>query len=377
MSVQQTARPTVPFLDLHGQYHAIRDEILAAIVSVCDSQRFILGPEVEALERELAGFIGSRHGVAVSSGTDALLAVLMALGVGPGDEVITSTFSFFASASSARRLGARCVLVDIDPGTMNLDVGAVEAAITPRTRAIVPVHLFGLSVDIDSLAAVAGNRPIVEDACQAVGAACHGRSVGTLGTAACFSFYPSKNLGGFGDGGFVTTMDGALAGQVRRLRHHGQDGPYYHTAVGGNFRLDALQAAVLRVKLRYLSGWNDARRRRAASYARLFEAHNLTDVIRLPIEPAGLRHVYHQYVIRTARRDALKAHLESHGIGTAVYYPVPLHRQPCFSDFGYAAGDFPQAERAAEEALALPIYPELTDDQQAHIVHTIDGFFHA
>jgi dTDP-4-amino-4,6-dideoxygalactose transaminase len=301
----------------------------------------------------------------------------MALGVGPGDEIITSTFSFFASASSARRLGARVVLVDIDPATMNLDVGAVEAAITPRTRAIVPVHLFGLSADIDTLAAVAGDRPIVEDACQAVGASCHGRPVGTLGTAACFSFYPSKNLGGFGDGGFVTTMDGPLAGQLRRLRHHGQDGPYYHTAVGGNFRLDALQAAVLRVKLRYLSGWNEARRRRAASYARLFEAHNLADVIRLPIEPAGLRHVYHQYVIRTARRDALKAHLESHGIGTAVYYPVPLHRQPCFSDFGYAAGDLPRAERAAEEALALPIYPELTDDQQAYIVHTIDRFVHA
>ncbi len=375
----QSGGVVVPLLDLRAQYAPIRAELLAAVTRVCDSQRFILGPEVEALERELAGLLGVGHAIGVSSGTDALLVALQAVGVGPGSEVVTSTYSFFASAGAVVRLGARPVFVDIDPVSFNLDPEAAAVAITSRTRAIVPVHLFGLSADMDPILAAA--RPagiaVIEDACQAIGGIYRGRPVGSMGAAGCFSFFPSKNLGGFGDGGLVTCGDDALAARLRLLRGHGAASRYVHEVVGGNFRLDALQAAVLRVKAPYVGGWADARRRNAARYAALFGAADLEGHVSLPTEPVRSRHVYNQYVVRAARRDALRAHLTACGIGTAVYYPVPFHLQECFADLGHRAGDFPHAESAAREALALPIYPELTDEQQAHVVRSIAEFYAA
>lgn len=364
----------VPLLDLQAQYAPIRDEVIAAITRVCDSQRFIMGPEVEALERELAPLAGAKHAIGVSSGTDALLASLMALGVKAGDEVITTTYSFFATAGSVARMGAKVVLVDIDPVTYNLDSTAVAAAITARTRAIIPVHLYGLSADLDPILAAAARAgvAVVEDAAQAVGASYKGRHVGGIGTLGCFSFFPSKNLGAFGDGGLITTNDDELAHRVRLIRTHGMEPKYYHSVLGGNFRLDALQAAVLRVKARHLSTWTEARRRNAARYGRLFSDAGVS--VTLPVEPPGSYHIYNQYVIRANQRDRLRAHLDASGIGTEIYYPVPFHLQPCFADLGYAAGDFPVAERAARETLALPIYAELTEDQQRYIVDSVVGF---
>ena len=368
-----TVRTTVPLLDLEAQYRPIRDEVLAAVIRVCDSQRFIQGPEVEALERELAGALGVAEAVGVSSGTDALLVAMMALGVGAGDEVITSTYSFFATAGCIARLGAVPRLVDIDPDTYNLSPSAVRAAVSPRTKAIIPVHLYGLCADMDPLLAIAGEArvPIIEDACQAIGATYKGRQAGSMGTVGCFSFFPSKNLGAFGDGGLVTTEDATLAREIRRLRNHGSETKYYHEKIGGNFRLDALQAAVLRVKLPHLPTWTAMRRENAARYRRLFADRVLGGSIVLPVEPYDRFHIYNQFVVRVPRRDAVRAFLAEHGIGTEVYYPVPFHLQECFAALGHRRGDFPAAESASESTLALPIYGELTAVQQETVVQTL------
>jgi len=368
----------VPMLDLQAQYRPIRDEILAAMTRVADSQRFIMGPEIDALEQELAAMLGIRHAITVSSGTDALLLALMALDITAGDEVITPTYSFFATAGCVSRLGGRPVLVDIDPVTFNIDVEQAIAAITPRTKAIMPVHLFGQSADLDPILDAAGRAGIavVEDAAQAIGATYHARPLGGLGAFGCFSFFPSKNLGAFGDAGLVTTNDDALADRARLLRTHGMRPKYYHHVVGANFRMDALQAAILRVKAPYLPAWTDARRANAATYRDLFGAADVGGRVTLPVEAPGCRHIYNQFVIRTPERDALKSHLDAEGIGNEIYYPVPFHLQPCFADLGYAAGAFPHAERAAADSLAIPIYGELTRVQQERVVSAIGSFVH-
>jgi len=368
-----TDAATVPLLDLQSEYTPLRDEILAAIARVCDSQQFILGAEVEQLEADLARRIGVRHAIGVSSGTDALLVSMMALGIGAGDEVITPTFSFVATAGSVARLGATPVFVDVDPVTMMIDPEAVRRALTPRTRAIVPVHLFGLCADMDSLAKVAQARdvPIVEDAAQALGATDRDRQAGTLGRLGCFSFFPTKNLGAFGDAGLVTTNDDALGEKVRLLRNHGASPKYHHPMLGGNFRLDALQAAVLRVKLPHLNAWNDRRRQNAAIYTELFTAAGLTVHVTLPRELPQRHHIYHQYVVRVPNRDRVRAHLAARGVGTEVYYPVPFHRQPCFAAVVQDSEAFPHADAAAREVLALPIFPGLTRDQQQHVVSCV------
>lgn len=365
--------PEVPLLDLTAQWTTLRDETLAAIARVCDTQRFILGDEVEALEDALAATIGVDHAIGVSSGTDALLVALMALDVGLGDEVVTTTFSFFATAGSIARVGARPVLVDIDPATFNLDPAAVRAAITPRTKAIIPVHLYGQCADMDAILAVAAAAgvPVIEDAAQAIGATANGRQAGAMGLAGCFSFFPSKNLGAFGDAGLVTTGSREMATRVRLLRTHGAERQYHHRLVGGNFRLDALQAAVLRVKLPHLEGWTAARRRNADRYRMLFQQAGLTDRVVLPVEAPGRSHVYNQFVLRVPHRDRVKASLAADGVATAIYYPVPFHLQECFARLGYRAGAFPHAEAAARETLALPIYGELTPDQQQHVVESM------
>ncbi len=363
------SRPAVPLLDLQAQYAPLRQEILAAIARVCDSQRFIMGPDVAALEGELAAALDVADTVAVSSGTDAILATLMTLGIGPGHEVITSTFSFFATAGCVSRLGATPVFVDIDPATYNLDPEAVRQAITPATRAIMPVHLYGLSADMDPILDAARPRGIavVEDACQAIGARYHGRQAGSMGVAGCFSFFPSKNLGAFGDAGLIVTNDAALARELRLYRNHGAEPKYVHHRIGGNFRMDSLQAAVLRVKLPHLDRWTTMRRDNAARYGELFERAGL-GAVTLPTEPAGYRHIFHQYVVRVPRRDAVRQQLADAGIGTEVYYPVPFHLQDCFAPLGYRRGAFPHAEAAADSTLALPIYGELTPAQQDSVV---------
>src|SRR4249919_3819027 len=366
----------VPLLDLQAQYRPLRDEILAAITRVCDSQRFIMGPEVDGLERELNALIGVKHSIAVSSGTDALLLALMALGIKAGDEVITPTYSFFATAGAVERVGARPVMVDIDPVTFNIDATQAVAAITPRTKAIIPVHLFGLSADLDPIMAAADRAgiPVVEDAAQAIGSTYKSRAVGTIGAFGCFSFFPSKNLGAFGDAGLLVTNDDRLAKQARLLRTHGMEPKYYHHLVGANFRMDALQAAVLRVKAPHLAGWTDGRRANAARYRRLFHDAGLDASVTLPGEPPDRLHIFNQFVIRTADRDGLKRHLDGQGIGNEIYYPVPFHLQPCFANLGYRQGAFPHAERAALESLAIPVYGELTADQQEAVVSAIGQF---
>jgi len=368
----------VPLLDLRAQYTAIRSEIREAIDRVCDSQHFILGPEVAALEREVASFCGARYAIGVSSGTDALLVALMAIGVGSGSEVITTPYSFFATAGAVARLGATPVFVDIEPLTFNLLSEAVAAKITDRTKAIIPVHLFGRVANMDPiLRAVEGRGiTIIEDAAQAIGAQdAHGRQAGTIGELGCFSFFPSKNLGAFGDGGMVVTNSSELADTVRVLRVHGGKPKYYHQLIGGNFRLDAIQAAVLRVKLKYLTGWTQARRQNAARYRSLFQAEVVRDHVKLPEDVTG--HIYNQYVSRFRNRDGLQEYLREHGVESEVYYPVPLHLQECFGPLGYQASDFPHAEAAAHDSLALPIYPELAEEQLQHVVHTVKGFYAA
>ena len=363
-------RTPVPLLDLEAQYRPLREDILAAITRVCDSQRFIMGPEVEALERELESSLGVRHAVTVSSGTDALLAALMALGIGAGDEVVTSTYSFFATAGCVARVGATPVLVDIDPATFNLDPAAVRTAITSRTRAIIPVHLFGLCADMDPIMEVSRDHgvPVIEDAAQAIGATCKGRPAGAIGAAGCFSFFPSKNLGAFGDAGLVTTNDAALAKELRLVRNHGAEPKYFHKRIGANFRLDALQAAVLRVKLPHLPRWTAMRQANAARYHELIAAAGLADRVVRPSAAPDRSHIFNQYIVRVPGRDRVRAFLADRGIGTEIYYPVPFHLQECFAGLGYHRGDFPHAEEAANSTIALPIYGELTPDQQATVV---------
>jgi len=316
--------------------------------------------------------LGVHDAIGVSSGTDALLVSLMALGIGPGDEVITSTYSFFATAGCVVRVGARPVLVDIDPATLNLDPRAVEAAITPRTKAIIPVHLYGQCADMTEIMAIATRAgvAVIEDACQSIGATYGGRQAGSIGTVGCFSFFPSKNLGAFGDAGLVTTNDESLAKRLRIFRTHGGERRYYHSQVGGNFRIDELQSAVLRIKLPHLAGWTAARQSNAARYHSLFAAASL-DQVSLPVERAGRTHIYNQFIVRLPNRDVVKAHLQAQGIGCEVYYPVPFHLQECFQNLGYPMGAFPHAEAAANDSLALPIYGELTEAQQAEVVTSV------
>jgi dTDP-4-amino-4,6-dideoxygalactose transaminase len=367
----------VPLLDLKAQNEPLRSAILAAITKVCDSQRFIGGPEVDALEHELAEMLEVEHAIGVSSGTDALLAALMALGIGPGDEVVTSAYSFFATGGCVARLGARPVFIDIHPETFNLDGRQLDAACSSATKAVIPVHLFGLVADMSEILEVATRRglAIIEDAAQAIGARRDGRPAGSFGTIACFSFFPSKNLGAFGDAGLVTTNDAELGARVRLLRNHGAEPKYFHQIVGGNFRLDALQAAVLRVKAPYLSGWTEGRRRNAVRYRELMRDAGLESSVTLPVEPPGYEHIYNQFVIRVHARDALREHLSSRGIQTEIYYPVPLHLQECFARERARSGELPHAEAAARESIALPIYTELTDDQLRYVVNAIGEFF--
>ena len=367
---------SVPLLDLKAQYATIREEVRAAMDRVCDSQEFILGRTVADFESAIASFVGARHAIGVSSGTDALLVALMALNVGPGDEVITTPYSFFATAGVIARLGARPVFVDIDPKTYNIQEQAVADRITDRTKAIVPVHLFGRCADLDAILAAAAQRgiPVVEDAAQALGALDErGRSAGTVGTLGCYSFFPSKNLGAFGDGGMVVMNDDQIADTVRILRVHGAKPKYYHKVVGGNFRLDALQAAVLAVKLRHLPEWAEARRAHADVYRRLFAEAGLDGQVTMPGDTPG--HVYNQFIIRASERDRLQAYLKERRIGSEVYYPVPLHVQECFTSLGLKPGDFVHSETAARDTLALPVYPELTAEQQQYVVASIAAFY--
>jgi dTDP-4-amino-4,6-dideoxygalactose transaminase len=365
----------VPLLDLKAQYAPIREEIREAIDRVADAQQFIGGPEVEGLEGEIAAYSGCRFGIGVTSGTDALLVALMALGIKPGDEVITTPYSFFATGGSIYRLGGVPVFVDIDPASYNIDPARIEAAITGRTVAIMPVHLYGQVAHMDPIMEIARRHRlyVIEDAAQAIGAEYRGRRAGSIGDFGCFSFFPSKNLGGFGDGGMITAQDPELAHRARLLRNHGAEPKYYHKVVGGNFRLDALQAAVLRVKLKYLDGWTAGRQRNAARYRALFAERNLagTGGVVLPVEEPQRRHIYNQFVIRTAQRDAVIAAFKARQIGHEIYYPVPLHRQECFAELGYAEGSLPESEAAATETLALPIYGELTEDMQATVVDAV------
>jgi dTDP-4-amino-4,6-dideoxygalactose transaminase len=373
-------------LDLSRQYETIREEVLAAIERVCASQRFILGAEVEALERELALFTGASAAVGCASGTDGLWLALLAVGVQPGDAVITTPFSFFASASAIARAGARPVFVDIDPQTFNIDPTQVRARLSSESgckcAAMLPVHLYGQCADMDSFQQMAQEFgiPLVEDAAQAIGATWKDRGAGSMGQAAAFSFYPSKNLSAYGDAGLVTVSGKETAEHVRRLRNHGSPRRYYHDELGANCRMDDIQAAVLRVKLPHLAKWNVERQERAAGYDRLFAEAGLLSPensapIRRPHRDRNARHIFHQYVIRATRRDDLRAFLAERKIGSEIYYPVPLHLQVCFNYLGYAAGDLPEAERAAQEVLALPMFPELTEPEQRWVVESIAEFY--
>lgn len=368
----------VPLLDLKEQNSLLRPEIEAALARVLDTNGFILGKEVAELECELAGYCGTKYAIGCASGSDAILLALMAYDIGPGDEVITTPYSFFATVSSITRLGATPVFVDIDPVTYNIDPAQIAAKITERTKAIEPVHLYGQCADMSAINDIGRSHgvPVIEDAAQAIGAQENGVMAGNLGEIGCFSFYPSKNLGGMGDGGFITTNDDALAKKLSALRVHGAEEKYYHKYVGLNSRLDGFQGAVLRVKLPHLDGWTERRRQNADRYRTLFTDAGLTEQIGLPVERGNAKHIYNQYVIRVPnRRDELRAYLTEKGVGTDIYYPVPLHLQECFAYLGYRSGDLPEAEKAAAETLALPIFPELKPEQQAYVVDTISEFF--
>ena len=359
----------VPLLDLKAQHAAIREQVLAAVAEVLDSQVCILGPKVEELEQRVAALSGCKYGVGVSSGTDAILAALMALEIGPGDEVIVPAFTFFATAGCVSRVGATPVFVDIDPRTYNMDPRLIEPAITPGTKAIIPVHLFGQVCDMDPILEVARRREIyvIEDAAQAISATYKGRKAGSIGTVGCLSFYPTKNLGGAGDGGMVVTNDADLYEKLAVMRNHGMKPKYYHRGVGGNFRLDPLQAAILLVKLPHLEGWSEGRRHHAAFYDQAFAG----SPVGLPwISPESVS-IFNQYVIRVDGRDELVAYLKANAIGTEIYYPVPLHLQECFLDLGYKQGDLPESEQAAGEVLALPVYPELNREQIEFVCRTV------
>ena len=366
----------VPLLDLTGQYASIKAEVDAAIARVVDSQRFVLGPVVEACEEAVASYVGSAHGVGVSSGTDALLVALMAEDIGPGDEVVTTPFSFFATAGSIARVGATPVFIDIDPATFNIDADRLEDRITARTRAILPVHLFGQMAAMPPIMEIAGRHglAVIEDAAQAIGARHGGQTAGSVGHYGCFSFFPTKNLGGYGDGGIVVTDDPARAEKLRALRVHGETTRYHHRFVGGNFRLDALQAAVIHAKLTHLDRWTDRRIANAALYRRYlgdFAARH-RDALTLPSTVTD-RHVFNQFVVRIADRDRVQERLTAAGIGTAIYYPLPLHLQECFAELGYRPGDLPASERAANEVLALPIFPELTSEQISFVARKLES----
>ena len=362
----------VPLLDLKAQYATIKDQVLAAISEVLDSQRCIGGPKVEELERQVAQASDCRYGVGVSSGTDAILNCLMSLNIGPGDEIITTPFTFFATVGCIARVGAKAVFVDIDPQTYNIDPEQIETAVTRRTKAIMPVHLFGQMADMDPLMALADRYElaVIEDAAQSITSTYKGRKAGGIGTAGCFSFFPSKNLGGIGDGGMVVTNDEALFRRLTIMRNHGMEPKYYNKFIGGNFRLDPIQAAALLVKLPHLDEWSEARRQNAAYYNEKFAG----TVIQTPYVSPDCRTIYNQYCIRVPRRDELVAHLKANGIGCEIYYPVPAHLQECFLYLGYGEGDFPACEKAAGEIMALPIYPELTDEMQDAVVEAILGF---
>jgi len=382
----------IPLFDLHAQYWPIRDEIRTAVDRVLDSQQFILGAEVEAFERELAAYCGCKHGIGVSSGTDALLISLMAIGLHAEDEVITTPYTFFATAGAIARLGARPVFVDIDPLTYMIDVNQIEAAISDKTRAIIPVHLFGQMADMPAIMEIANRRNlfVIEDAAQAIGAAISDRPVCSFGQLGCLSFFPSKNLGAFGDAGMVVCSDDSLADKLRLLRSHGFRPKYYNRVLGGNFRLDAIQAAILRVKLKYLDDWTVRRQQNARSYQQLFRNAGLSiagssasstrsGALRLPLTRPGLRHVYNQFVVYcgVGQRDQLKTHLMHHRVGSEIYYPLPMHLQECFSYLGYRSGDFLLSEDAAAATLALPIYPELTEPMLKSVVDTVALFYAA
>lgn len=375
----------VPLLDLKAHHEPLHQEIMAAIEQTFRSQTFILGPEVGKLEEQIAAYCQAKYGIGVTSGTDALLIALMALGVGPGDEVITTPYSFFATAGAVVRLGAKPVLVDIDPRTFNLDPGRIEKAMTQRTKAIIPVHLYGQSADMGPIMDLAHRQQlaVIEDAAQAIGTEyTDGRRVGSIGTIGCFSFFPSKNLGCLGDGGMAVTNDPDLAERMRVLRTHGSKPKYYHKLIGGNFRLDTIQAAVLTVKLKYLDQWTRRRQENADRYETLFQQSGLIQAgrVRLPeavYRTSGVKHyhIYNQFVLRVERRNDLMAHLKQKGIGTEIYYPVPFHLQECFRYLGHQEGDFPESERAANETVAIPIYPELTPVQQAEVVDAVTTFY--
>jgi dTDP-4-amino-4,6-dideoxygalactose transaminase len=367
---------TFPFLDLKVQYAEIRQEVLNAVTRVLESQHFILGPEVEAFEKEVTALTACSHAVGCASGSDALILALLALEIGRGDEVITTPFTFVASAGSVARVGAKPVFVDIDPETFNISPKAIERAITSRTKAILPVHLFGLPADMNEINAIAVSHRIavIEDAAQAIGARCGGRAVGSLAMLGCFSFFPSKNLGGAGDGGLVTTQDAALAERLRLLRVHGARKKYEYEVLGLNSRLDALQAAILGVKLRHLDQWAAGRRQNAERYRELFHEFRLESMVKSPASPTSFAHVYNQFTIRVRERDALREHLKSREIPTEIYYPKPLHLQKAFAYLGHKLGDFPESERASHEVLSLPIFPELTEEQQRSVVAAIADF---
>ncbi|MGZ3431315.1 MAG: DegT/DnrJ/EryC1/StrS family aminotransferase [Isosphaeraceae bacterium] len=369
---------SVPALNLKAQYQSIRDEIEPVVREILESQMFVLGPEVTRLEAEVADYCGAASGIGCASGSDALLLPLLAIDIGPGDEVITTPYTFFATAGSIWRTGAKPVFVDIEPDTFNIDPARIEAAITRRTRAIIPVHLFGQVAEMGPIQEIARRHglTVLEDAAQAIGSAYHGTRAGTLGDVAAFSFYPSKNLGGFGDGGMVTTNQPQLARRITRLRVHGMEPKYHHHEVGFNSRLDAFQAAVLRVKLRHLDAWTSLRRDVADRYRNLFASHGLEEMVGLPIERQGNFHIYNQFVIRVPAflRDSLRDYLTARKIGSEIYYPIPLHLQVCFASLGHKPGDFPDSEAAARETIALPIYAELTDAEQRYVVGSIRQF---
>ena len=384
----------VPLLDLRAQYAPLKAEIESALHEVCDSQRFVLGPRVVELEARVAEYSAAKLGIGVSSGTDALLIALMALDIGPGDEVITTPYTFFATAGTVARLGARPVFCDILEDTFNLDTAAVQAFVDTqcersgsalvnrrtggRVKAIIPVHLYGQMADIDPLMRIAREYRlhVIEDAAQAIGAELpDGRRAGSIGDIGCLSFFPTKNLGAFGDAGMCVTNDPALAERLKILRVHGGEPKYYHSLIGGNFRLDEIQAAVLVVKLRYLDGWTRARQANAAHYTRLIESAGIGADVTPPHALPGYRHIFNQYVLRAARRDELRAHLSERGIGTEIYYPVSLHEQRCFAYLGYRPEDLPQSHQASKETLALPVYPELSEAQREYVVEQIAAFY--
>jgi len=373
----------VPLLDLKAQYLTIKEEIRSAIDEVLESQIFILGPKVEELEKSIAAYSQTKYGIGVSSGTDALLISLMAIDIQPGDEVITTPFTFFATAGVVARLKARPVFVDIDPVTFNIDPAKIEKAITKKTKAIIPIHLFGQCADMDPIMAIANTHDlsVIEDAAQSIGAEYKGRRAGSIGHLGIFSFFPSKNLGGFGDGGMVVTNDEKLFDKIKILRVHGSRPKYHHKIVGGNFRLDSLQAAILSVKLKYLDDWSHGRQKNADEYDQKFKTSGLIEK-GLTVPPRAIYknggdknyHIYNQYTIRTKKRDELQAHLKNNAIGSEIYYPLPLHLQECFKELGYRRGDLPVSEEAAGSVLSIPIYPELTVEQRDYIFATIVGF---